>query len=107
MVTALSVRQGFHGDDRGRLCWADVLWTCSTPPPDLPIAQRHPEVISEHQAHLRREFPDYRIWFGPATLTWWACPPKDARGVPLIEAPTATALGDELRRRQHRGSQPR
>jgi len=61
--------------------------------------------IHEDQAALAQRFAGVAIWFGRATLQWWALP-SQARGHRLLTAPSAGELADVLDRTLHPPPRP-
>jgi len=71
LVRALALRAGMCGDERGRLVWADVWWdTGDQPEPGVPDGYR--AALRDVQAVLAARYPEAAIWFGQATMHWWA-----------------------------------
>jgi hypothetical protein len=71
LVRALALRAGMCGDERGRLVWADVRWdTDDQPGPGFPDGYR--AALRDVQAVLAARYPEAAIWFGQATMHWWA-----------------------------------
>jgi serine/threonine-protein kinase RsbW len=90
MVRALSVRTGVSGDERGRLVWAEIPWTGegAAEPGSFPAG--YEAAIREDQATLAERFAGVPIWFGRATLQWWALPGQ--AGGRLLTAPSAREM---------------
>ena len=62
---------GMCGDERGRLVWADVRWdTDDQREPGFP--DRYRAALRDVQAVLAARYPEAAIWFGQATMHWWA-----------------------------------
>ena len=79
LVAALASRAGVVGDHRGRLVWADVQWADDTPAgPAGPDG--YTEALRDIQAVLTARYPEVRIWFGRATMQWWAMAPEPGPG---------------------------
>ena len=72
LVRGLSIRTGVVGDRRGRLVWADVPWAgdFAAGPPGLPDG--HEAAVRDGQDLLARRHSGIPVWFGRATLQWWA-----------------------------------
>ncbi len=106
MVRALSTRTGVSGDHRGRLVWAEVPWTGDSAAALRPSPDAHEAAIHEDEAALAQRFAGVAIWFGRATLQWWALP-SQARGNRLLTAPSARQLAEMLDRALHPPPRPR
>ncbi len=79
LVRALATRTGACGDERGRLVWAEVRWI-GTGPAQPGVADGYEAALRDVQAGLAARYPEAVIWFGRATLQWWAMP-----GAPAAE----------------------
>jgi serine/threonine-protein kinase RsbW len=94
VVRGLSVRNGVHGDQRGRQVWADVRWDG----PAATVAAVSPDgqeaAIRDGETALARRFAGVPAWFGRATGAWWAL----AGNAGLVTAPTASELAGLLYR---------
>jgi hypothetical protein len=93
MVHALSSRTGVCGDHRGRLAWADVPWAGDNTGVARPALDPYGAAIHQDHAALAQRFAGVAIWFGHATLQWWALPSKAHR---LLTAPSARELVEVL-----------
>jgi anti-sigma regulatory factor (Ser/Thr protein kinase) len=72
LVRGLATRTGIAGDERGRVVWADIPWAgAQSAAPATPI-DPYEAAISDGLAALARRFAGVPIWFGRATLQWWA-----------------------------------
>ena len=71
LVRALATRTGACGDERGRLVWAEVRWI-GTGPAQPGVADGYEAAIRDVQAGFAARYPEAVIWFGRATLQWWA-----------------------------------
>jgi hypothetical protein len=79
LVAALATRAGVVGDHRGRLVWADVRWADGTQ--DQPgLLDGYTEALREIQTVLAARYPEVIIWFGRATMQWWAMAPQPGPG---------------------------
>jgi hypothetical protein len=79
LVAALAARAGVVGDHRGRLVWADVRWADDTP--DQPgVLDGYTEALRDIQTVLAARYPEVIIWFGRATMQWWAMAPEPGPG---------------------------
>ncbi len=72
LVQGLAARTGVSGDQRGRVVWADVLWVAVSTVPSAPARDPYEMAIRDSQAELARRFAGIPIWFGRATMQWWA-----------------------------------
>ena len=93
LVRALALRAGMCGDERGRLVWADVRWdTDDQPEPGFPDGYR--AALRDVQAVLAARYPEAAIWFGQATMHWWAMVGGPAGGPDsrLLTAPSPLEL---------------
>lgn len=72
LVNGLSSRTGVSGDERGRVVWADIPW--GNAPGEAPAAAHDPyeDAIRDGLTALSGRFPGVLVWFGRATLQWWA-----------------------------------
>jgi serine/threonine-protein kinase RsbW len=71
VVRALAARTGMCGDERGRLVWADVRWAADGPArPECPAG--YEAALRDIHAVLAARYPEAAIWFGRATMQWWA-----------------------------------
>jgi hypothetical protein len=71
LVAALATRAGVCGDHRGRLVWADVRWADDGLDQTVYL-DGYTEAMRDIQAVLTARYPEARIWFGQATMQWWA-----------------------------------
>jgi hypothetical protein len=79
LVAALATRAGVVGDHRGRLVWADVRWADDMQ--DQPGAlDGYTEALRDIQTVLAARYPEVIIWFGRATMQWWAMAPQPGPG---------------------------
>lgn len=79
LVAALATRAGVVGDHRGRLVWADVRWADGTQ--DQPgVLDGYAEALQDIQTVLAARYPEVIIWFGRATMQWWAMAPQPGPG---------------------------
>ena len=79
LVAALAARAGVVGDHRGRLVWADVRWVDDTL--DQPgFLDGYTEALRDIQTVLAARYPEVNIWFGRATMQWWAMAPEPEPG---------------------------
>jgi len=72
LVQGLSARTGVSGDRRGRVVWADVPWPVAVAQPARPARDPLEAAIRAAQAELAKHFAGIPIWFGRATMQWWA-----------------------------------
>ncbi len=69
------------GDHRGRLVWAEIRWTSDGAVlPDFPDG--YEASLRDIQAVLAVRYPEADIWFGRATMQWWALIGRPERGHP-------------------------
>ena len=81
VVRALAERTGVCGDHRGRLVWAEIRWTSDGAVlPDFPDG--YEASLRDIQAVLAARYPEADIWFGRATMQWWALIGRPERGHP-------------------------
>ena len=81
VVRALAERTGVCGDHRGRLVWAEIRWTSDGAVlPDFPDG--YEASLRDIQAVLAARYPEADIWFGRATMQWWALIGRPERGRP-------------------------
>jgi anti-sigma regulatory factor (Ser/Thr protein kinase) len=81
VVRALAERTGVCGDHRGRLVWAEIRWnTDPSAPPEFPDG--YEASLRDIQAVLAARYPEADIWFGRATMQWWALIGRPERGQP-------------------------
>ena len=71
LVAALATRAGVCGDHRGRLVWADVRWADDGLDQTVCL-DGYTEALRDIQTVLSARYPEARIWFGQATMQWWA-----------------------------------
>ena len=71
LVAALATRAGVCGDHRGRLVWADVRWADDGLDQTVYL-DGYTEALRDIQTVLTARYPEARIWFGQATMQWWA-----------------------------------
>jgi serine/threonine-protein kinase RsbW len=71
LVAALATRAGVCGDHRGRLVWADVRWADDGLDQTVHL-DGYTEALRDIQTVLTARYPEARIWFGRATMQWWA-----------------------------------
>jgi hypothetical protein len=74
MVHTLSARSGVSGDTRGRVVWADILWTGQNAPGQPGFPDGFMSAIRDAEADLARRYPGVLVWFGSETWQWWALP---------------------------------
>jgi hypothetical protein len=79
LVAALATRAGVVGDHRGRLVWADVRWADDTPD-QTGFLDGYTEALRDIQTVLAARYPEVNIWFGRATMQWWAMAPEPGPG---------------------------
>jgi hypothetical protein len=79
LVAALAARAGVIGDHRGRLVWADVRWADDTPAEPGGL-DGYTEALRDIQTVLAARYPEVNIWFGRATMQWWAMAPEPGPG---------------------------
>jgi hypothetical protein len=72
LVRGLADRTGIAGDERGRVVWADVPWAEAGSVPAAAVRDPYEAAIRDGLAALARKFAGVPIWFGRATLQWWA-----------------------------------
>jgi anti-sigma regulatory factor (Ser/Thr protein kinase) len=72
LVHGLSARTGVAGDEHGRVVWADIPWPEAGY--EVPAAAGDPyeATVRAGLAALAAQFAGVPIWFGRATLQWWA-----------------------------------
>jgi hypothetical protein len=81
VVRALAERTGVCGDHRGRLVWAEIRWTAGgTAPPEFPDG--YEASLRDIQAVLAGRYREADIWFGRATMQWWALIGRPEMGHP-------------------------
>ena len=81
VVRALAERTGVCGDHRGRLVWAEIRWsTDGTAQPEFPDG--YEDSLRDVQAVLGSRYPEADIWFGRATMQWWAMIGRPEKGHP-------------------------
>jgi hypothetical protein len=80
MVNTLSARQGVSGDARGRVVWADILWTGQSIPGQPGFPDGFMSEIRDAEADLARRYPGVLVWFGFETWQWWAAPLRRGPG---------------------------
>ena len=81
VVRALAERTGVCGDHRGRLVWAEIRWTSDgAVAPDFPDG--YEASLRDIQVVLAARYPEADIWFGRATMQWWALIGRPERGHP-------------------------
>ena len=80
LVAALAVRAGVVGDHRGRLVWADVRWADDDTPAEPGGLDGYTEALRDIQTVLAARYPEVNIWFGRATMQWWAMAPEPGPG---------------------------
>lgn len=100
VVEALASGWGIGGTADGRWIWADVPWA---QPDGEPVDPASGQPTAAAETALMRSFPGSRVWFGLATRTWHALPPKETY---LIEAPSPGAIHQMLTARYLRRSPP-
>ena len=79
LVRALATRTGVCGDERGRLVWAEVRWIDTGAAPSG-VADGYEAALRDLQTVLAARYPEAVIWFGRATLQWWAMTGGPAAG---------------------------
>lgn len=72
LVQGLAARTGVSGDRRGRVVWADVPWTPVGAGLSGSARDPYEMAIRDSEAELAQHFPGIPIWFGRATMQWWA-----------------------------------
>jgi len=81
VVRALAERTGVCGDHRGRLVWAEIRWDSGdAAQPELPDG--YEASLRDTQAVLAVRYPEADIWFGRATMQWWALIGRPEKGHP-------------------------
>ena len=81
VVQALAGRTGVCGDHRGRLVWAEIMWSQQgADGPDLPDG--YESSLRDIQAVLTARYPEAGIWFGRTTMQWWAMIGRPEKGHP-------------------------
>ena len=80
LVAALATRAGVVGDHRGRLVWADVRWADDDTPAEPGGLDGYTEALRDIQTVLAARYPEVNIWFGRATMQWWAMAPEPGPG---------------------------
>jgi serine/threonine-protein kinase RsbW len=94
VVRALATRTGMCGDERGRLVWADVRWAADGPaPPEFPAG--YEAALRDIHTVLAARYPEAAIWFGRATMQWWAMS-GDPPGGQLVTAQSPAELAGLL-----------
>lgn len=72
LVHGLSARTGVAGDERGRVVWADIPWAEAASAQQGAAADPFQAAVRDGVAALASRFPGVPVWFGRATLQWWA-----------------------------------
>jgi hypothetical protein len=72
LVRGLATRTGIAGDERGRVVWADVPWAEVASVAPATAIDPYEAAISDGLRALASRFAGVPIWFGRATLQWWA-----------------------------------
>jgi hypothetical protein len=80
LVAALAERAGVVGDHRGRLVWADVRWADDDTAAEPGGLDGYTEALRDIQTVLAARYPEVNIWFGRATMQWWAMAPEPGPG---------------------------
>ena len=81
VVRALAERTGVCGDHRGRLVWAEIRWNSDgAAQPEFPDG--YEASLRDIQAVLAARYPEADIWFGRATMQWWALIGRPEQGHP-------------------------
>ena len=81
VVRALAERTGVCGDHRGRLVWAEIRWSADgAAQPDFPDG--YEASLRDIHAVLAARYPEADIWFGRATMQWWALVGRPEKGRP-------------------------
>ena len=81
LVRALAERTGVCGDHRGRLVWAEIRWDSDgAAQPEFPDG--YEASLRDIQAVLAARYPEADIWFGRATMQWWALIGRPEQGHP-------------------------
>ena len=80
LVAALAERAGVVGDHRGRLVWADVRWADDGTAAEPGGLDGYTEALRDIQTVLAARYPEVNIWFGRATMQWWAMAPEPGPG---------------------------
>jgi anti-sigma regulatory factor (Ser/Thr protein kinase) len=81
VVRALAERTGVWGDHRGRLVWAQIRWTAEGTAP-LEFPDGYEASLRDIQAVLAGRYPEADVWFGRATMQWWALIGRPEKGHP-------------------------
>jgi anti-sigma regulatory factor (Ser/Thr protein kinase) len=72
LVRGLADRTGIAGDERGRVVWADIPWLEAGSAPAAAANDPYEAAIRDGLATLAARFAGVPVWFGRATLQWWA-----------------------------------
>ncbi len=81
VVRALAERTGVCGDHRGRLVWAEIRWNADgAAQPDFPDG--YEASLRDIRVVLAARYPEADIWFGRATMQWWALIGRPEKGRP-------------------------
>jgi anti-sigma regulatory factor (Ser/Thr protein kinase) len=72
LVRGLAERTGIAGDESGRVVWADIPWTEAGAVPPAAAYDPYEAAIRAGLAALASRFAGVPVWFGRATLQWWA-----------------------------------
>jgi hypothetical protein len=91
MVRGLSARTGVTGDERGRLVWAEVLWTGTGAAGQPRWKDGYEAAIAAGGVGLASRYPGAVTWFGRATLQWWGLA-RRAGGGGLVAASSPQEL---------------
>ena len=71
LVRALAAGRACAATSRAWLVWADVRWDADDQPePGFPDGYR--AALRDVQAVLAARYPEAAVWFGQATMHWWA-----------------------------------
>jgi anti-sigma regulatory factor (Ser/Thr protein kinase) len=113
VVRALAERTGVCGDHRGRLVWAEIRWSADgSAEPEFPDG--YEASLRDIQAVMAARYPEAGIWFGRATMQWWAMigRPEEPEARRLLTAESPADLAQlldvarataQLARRRSRG----
>jgi anti-sigma regulatory factor (Ser/Thr protein kinase) len=72
LVHGLSERTGVAGDEHGRVVWADIPWPEAGSEAPAVAGDPYEAGVRAGLAALAAQFAGVPIWFGRATLQWWA-----------------------------------
>jgi anti-sigma regulatory factor (Ser/Thr protein kinase) len=95
LVHGLSLRTGVSGDHRGRVIWADIPMAAAPADPAEPGEDPYEAAVRAGRAELATQYPGVPVWFGRATMQWWAL--AGPAGISkLVTAPSAQELADVI-----------